>query len=539
MRIHHAAMALLSLAISIQAHAGESDVSIEAPVSLFDTASIHDYGAPLMRGEDEEPQRFFEQRQRLAGQLEELLLEEVEAAGGSLHASGDELVVAGGPEVVDLVRRRVAAIDTFVQGKATIRVAAVHVDAVADATSAEAIRAAVSGGRARVLWSSRTISRRGEPVVRDATEETTFVGDFDVEVAVSSAIADPLVWSLITGWRISIQQRALDADRAFVSLAFHLSRIESMEPVEVGAGTFQRPRVPFVAATVPLVVRRGAPEVVFVDHPFEAGVLAVVVDVVELPSVPRLPYRLVDVAAHAGAGAIPRFVAVGLDAYAEDGPEPAPYAGASALLDRLVVADAGLPLTTTLIAVVDAAAELPQPRAQRLERVTWRDVTPVRLPGYDPLDGSLASESVEALRSTPANSHISLFALRGARTSCFSGTWTRAVTDFDVEIADTAAITDPIVYSFVEGDLFEISREDVSASGDVAIRWSAVRGLGTESMPIFVRKDIQGKRSEESVDRIDLLRHRSWSGRIVVTDDTPADVRLTGDTAEIDLWSRD
>ena len=123
-----------------------------------------------MRGEDEEPRRFFAQREKLAGQLEELLLDEVEAAGGSLHASDNELIVAGGSEVVDLVQRRVDAIDTFVQGKATLRVAAVHVDAASDATSAEAIRAAVSGGRARVLWSSRIVSRRGEPVVRDATE---------------------------------------------------------------------------------------------------------------------------------------------------------------------------------------------------------------------------------------------------------------------------------------------------------------------------------------------------------------------------------
>ena len=155
------------------------------------------------------------------------------------------------------------------------------------------------------------------------------------------------------------------------------------------------------------------------------------------------------------------------------------------------------------------------------------------------LDGSLSREGESALLATPCGTSTSLFAMPHARTRYVAGIWTRVVAEFDVEIAENAAITDPIVYSFVAGDLFEVASDGVSSMGDLYVGWSAVRAFESEPKPVVVRKDINGVRSEEQSDHIDVVRHRVWSSRLVVGDETPAEIRLLPDAAEVDLWSRD
>ncbi len=522
--------------------ADDASARIQAPVSRFDGAFLRDFGAPELRWENAERELSWEDPTWLSGALEELLSDEVEAAGGSIHASNEDVIVDGGAEVVDMVRRRVAELDVFVEGRATLRIAAVHVDDMAATTSPAAVRTAIAEGGARVIWSGRVASRRGEPVLREDVSERSMVADLDVEVASSASIADPLVATLVTGWRLGVQQRGLDADRVVVSLAFQLSDVQGWEMVEVGSGTFERPRVPFVACTVPLVVHRDHGEVVVVDHPWKSGSVAVVVEVVDMPVVSPASPRLVDVAAHALAGAFPVAVAAGLDdVYLDEEECASPYEGAQRLLERIVDADAGLELSPGLVALNDPAFVLPDPRPRRLMRRTWRlpRVELEALPGYDPLDGSLGAEAEQALLARPSASWLSLTAAHGARTMHHAGIWTRVVTDFDVEIADSAAITDPIVYSFVDGDLLQISHEGVTRAGDVTVDWWAARRLPSGTQPLTVRKDIEGRRSEEQGDRIDVLHHRMLRGRVQVRTETPAEVRLLGDMAEVDLWARD
>jgi len=286
-------------------------------------------------------------------------------------------------------------------------------------------------------------------------------------------------------------------------------------------------------------VRRGRAEIGLVDHPFADGLLAVVVNVLSLPDVSRMPYRLVDVAAHTGVGVMNAPVVIGLDDGSTTEKKPlTPYAAALTLMERIVTTDAGDEWTPSIALIRDPGLVLPEPQPRGLERRSWRGVDAAQIPGYDPLEGSLSSDAVAARRLTRSSSHTALFALPGVRTRYFAGTWTRVLTEFDVEIAEKAAITDPIMYSFVAGDLWEVPADGVTPTGDVSVVWSIVRAAAPETTALVIRRDIDGKRTEENADRIDVVRHRAWSGSLLVTDDTPAEIRLHDDEAEIDLWSR-
>jgi len=534
-------LALVTLLLAAPGALSEDDQLVRCEPSRFESALPARWGVPefswmsaVLRDDIvSEPEEY-----EVA--LAKVVEDEIRAAGGDVTPVDGGLRVEGAEAAV-IAARRVADIDRFVQGRGVFRIAVVHVPGANHVVDAAALRGAVADGAATVLWSSRLTAARGESVTSGEIDETTFVAAIDAEVAIGASVADPEVAVLATGLRVGCWHRPLDADRTRAFVSFQLSRVEGMEQIDVASGVLDLPRVSFVATVAPLLLEKDVPSLVVMDHPWADGVVVVMVEALDLPDAPDLPYRLIDTAAVAGIDFVPQHMTLGLDNGSTPGEETAdPYARASALVDALVWENESVERLTSTIVVLPLDATLPAvaPGAT-LRRRVWSVATAdlAALPGYDALDGTIDRDAgPAALSGTAAIRHVRIPVFDGLPAWFVGGMWTRVPSGVDVEIAQSAVATLPIVYSFVEGDAFSarVIRDDA-----VHVEWESVRALSRTPHSLAVRTDIDGKRVESGDNLHIAVRHRRSRGSDIVTGRGPLVVRRLPGSAEISAWERE
>ncbi len=540
--------ALVCAALPTTSRADDERVTLDATAHVFATEHIRAFGPTDARAAFEDDDEYFASASvvALGPALERLLEADIAVAGGSLDAGYEECEVTGGPEVVELARRRIAALRDAVEGTATLRIALVHLPDAADAAharDASAVRAAVGAGRARVLLTERIVAQRGEPVALDDVALREFVADLDVEVAEYASIGDPVTGRIATGTRLRVLQRPLDGTRTVVALACQLTRLDGVRAVRTGAGALEIPDTTFGSVASTFLATRGTTSVVVLRHPWESGVVAVLVDVLALPATDGLGARLVDTVVLCGGSLAEPTRRLGLhDVVIDDaeGEECDPFAAARALAKSIETSEGGIELCETLALVTDAARVFGEPREHRLVRrvVPLEASELASLPGWDPLDASLPAANAATLAARASAFLVDVPLVEHGAFFASAGRTTRVVTDVDVEIATGASLTDPIVLDLVTGASCAVQFTGGAASIVPVATWRTVRSTAeTEPTPIAVVRELEGKRVDSEPDHIDAAERRERQGSLVLTGGGRIDVRSAGDAAEADSWS--
>ena len=545
-----AIVAVLALSLTPGARAEDDDVFVPCRPNPYEFGEPVVWGAPVLLDEWDDEEDGGAETQYEVG-LSYRLDADVEALGGAVMPKERGLEVSGGPEVVALVRKRVAQLDAFSRGRGEFRVTVVRTPDDSDVRDEDTLRAAIASGRATVLLSERFTALRGEPVVRGDTVTTTFVSHIEAEVAQDAAITDPEVSRLRTGTRFGLWQRPIDDRRTRAVISLHHSVLLGTDRVETSAGSVDVPRVAFVSAVVPSVLERGRRTTCTFDDPTEGGRLCLVAEVLSLPDVPdedELGYALVDVAAMTGIGTMPPEVPMGVDE-AEYEAEPGDgYAHAERVAERWTYAAENVEqLSSVLLSLPKAGFDLPEapaaPVADARARLrTWSlpRASLAAVPGWDPLDGVVGeasragAESVARSLAVAPSLDMRVPVRADAVTFVARGTWTRYVDGVNVEIAAGAAVRVPAMRTYVDGERLLLRR---TADGRLRATRTAVRTLGRTDRPLAVLTEIDGQRRDERDDVHTAIRHRRTSGTELVAPAAPR-VRVSSfdETAELRLW---
>lgn len=503
-----------------------------------------------------------------AAGIANLLAAEVREAGGRIEAAEDELRVTGSDGAVDLARRRVAAIDRFLSGRSSVAVSLVAVPDgdLAGILDAALVARRLEDGTADLLWIERFDLHRGEGALRESLTDRSFVLDLDTEVAQQASIADPISAVLRTGRRVFIACRSLSGEEAVVTLSLGLSHLpDDIRVEQLATGTLDLPEVPFLSLTTDIRLARGATEVIVVDHPFEPGLLAVLVSLGDVPAAEDLPFTLVDLAALAGnpdvAATFQETGVVSEDDYGRNGYDEAYGPGPNTLrneaVDSLVqgLEDAGLnvvQLSPAVVAFTGSAAARARAEgllsragtaltvARRTFRLPWSRLQ--RSSWFDPVTGTVdAGTLARAVAPDEGLERAGTVVAPMAGGTPFllrSGTWRRFLAAMDVEIAQGAAIIDPVVRSHFEGEALLVRRSSMGGSDALTVVRSGCVLLDLETRELDVRMDIEGSRFNERDHRIDILTTAVTCGRFPLRKKGTSDVRRVGDEAVIDCWSR-
>ncbi len=500
----------------------------------------------------------------------DLLADEVRAAGGAIEEGNDVLLVSGLEEAVDLARRRVAAIDRFLTGRSRV---AVQLVALSPRGRPEDLRAADIGkgleaGTARLLWTGRFDLRRGEGGLRESLTERSFVCSHDAPVAQDASITEPRTALLRTGRRVFVSCRPVSGTEALVTLSLGLSRAPGeIREVQVATGSIDLPEVPFLSLTTDLRLAAGTSDVILVDHPFEPGLLAVVVSLLDLTPSDDLPFALVDLAALVGhPDAVDAFSTLGVGVLPGEMPRPGGYdeeygpasderrkeivSSLLAALEETGVQVVGLSPVVVAIAGSAAARERAQgilARADTHGRVTrlayrlpWSELAAAAF--FDPLTGAVATDVL--LRAAEQGEGLertgTLVAGMAGRTHLLllRGTWRRFLESMEVSIAQGAALVRPVVGTYVDGEVIVVRPGDVGGRSRPWLSRSSSALLGLDTRDLEVRRDIMGERSDEWGHKFDVLHTADAHARFALDEEGSTDLHRVGETAVIHIWSR-
>ena len=441
-----------------------------------------------------------------ATMLAELFADELAEAGGDIEETAEGLRLSGPAAVVAGLRSRIEGISKFLEGRFSVSVALYGLAAGETAPSKTA---------GELLFTAVLSGRRGETVLRESLDRRNLVVAHDAELAIGASVAEPMTADLVTGTRVAVQCRALESGAADVVLSVHLSRaVEEIRRVRTAAGDLDLPEVPFLSFTAGMTAERGKSVTTTVPSPFGDGSIAAVVTLLEAPSATGTDLALIDLVAAAGhpdvadgylaPGYQPPLDAEGPDAPREWGDRRSEAIGHS--VDTLYGAEIEtVRLNDTVLALVGPAADVARareiiggPRSRRFTRETARleFAKLARAEWFDPITGAVTGSPPGLARDTGATVSKTPFVL-------LRGTWRRIVTTLDVEVAQSAAMVESKVFPHFEGESLLVL---AGAAGSAVVRTAEGRIVSHETAMLEVRLDIDGKRSTDASNLVDILR---------------------------------
>ena len=505
-----------------------------------------------------------------ASSLVELLADEVRTAGGELEEGDEAIIVTGSEEIVDLVRRRVGAVDRYLTGRSTVAVqlVALPMEDLPEEPTAADIGGLVRSAPKSLLWTGRFELRRGEGGLREEVAERSFVFAHNADVAQHASIVELMTASLRTGRRVYVSSRPVSGEAAQLTLSVGLSRApDEIRAVETSSGPIDLPEVAFFSLTTSLRVTVGASSVVVVDSPFGPGRIAVVVSLLQIAPSDDTPFSLVDLAALAGhPDVVDAAPALGVGVLAHDAQRPGGYDDEygptaderrgeliTALLETLEGTGARVvQLSPAVVAIggpADARARVlsilsradTQGRISRQTyRVPWNEL--VTTPGFDPITGEItAAELSEGAKGSDAVERTGPLALPvSGHTPLLltSGTWRRFLEGMEVEIAEGAAVVRPVVGTYVAGEAIVMRPHDSALWRQPQITLARSEILGLVPRDLEVRRDIMGKRTDLSGHKLDILHTADSQVSILLVAPGATTLDRVGATSVIHLWSR-
>ncbi len=113
-------------------------------------------------------------------------------------------------------------------------------------------------GPVRILASARLTSMNGQQAMFYRAAEHAYVQDYDVEVAQTAKISDPVVDVLQEGFTFHVRTTARGEDLCIVDLSLHVGRLqEPFRVVETPSGPVMAPSYAFAAVDTTVTVGRG------------------------------------------------------------------------------------------------------------------------------------------------------------------------------------------------------------------------------------------------------------------------------------------
>ncbi len=518
--------------------------------------------------------------------LEELLQSAgfEEAPGYSFDTHGDLYVLSHTPQGHEIVRQGLATIQATLARSYAVRVVILPPKAVASArgpilSPADARKLSVDEGG----LSYEVTAEAGQRVVLGGTRETSYVSDFDVEVAQESRIADPIVSIAREG--VSVGVRARFAGPGFVAIET-TAEVTSLER-PVASIALQLPELGALELPEFGVTRVGASAVVPVggglllgctggdgSEPGRAAVL-VMASPIEIEAPPRSGLMVLDVdfLTHSrrrfslssprslGGALMAREPAVmwSLPERGEQGTTELPEWFGEPIIEpdflaELLTAAVGdraesvrlVRIGPALIAAKAESQDLDRIAAtiESLTRAMRRNVTieaaVVKLSRairsrLEPGRGALPDDVMEALQAGKGGSVLlqaGAASIDGDATAIAIGHDSAVLTDYDPEIAEDSQISDPVVHQRFTGLALEVRPVRGADAGTLILEVN-----GSLSRPVsgsvtkLTGAEHIGALQEVADDVLDargtwLVTPGRWSFRVL--DDSPGEALALG-----------